>query len=150
MFRFRRSEAVPSRIRPDQPRGVAAVEMALVLPVFVLTVLGVIEIGRAMMLTQVLENAARTGVRSAILGSTTNSQVTTTVQSFVNSTTNVPTSNVTVTIGVNGNNSASLSTAEPGDTISVAVLVPFSSASWVPPTYLKGKNITAVCTMQHE
>ncbi|HEY3967645.1 MAG TPA: TadE/TadG family type IV pilus assembly protein, partial [Planctomycetaceae bacterium] len=116
MFRFRRSEAVPSRIRPDQPRGVAAVEMALVLPVFVLTVLGVIEIGRAMMLTQVLENAARTGVRSAILGSTTNSQVTTTVQSFVNSTTNVPTSNVTVTIGVNGNNSASLSTAEPGDT----------------------------------
>jgi Flp pilus assembly protein TadG len=124
--------------------------MALVLPVFVLAILGVIEIGRAMMLTQVLENAARNGVRSAILGNTTNAQVTTTVQSLVQNTSNVPTSNVTVTIGVNGSNGASLSTANPGDTISVSVQVPFAAASWVPPNYLKGKTLTALCTMPHE
>lgn len=150
MLKFRRYEPHPSRIRPEGRRGVSVVEMALVLPVFVLSILGVIEIGRAMMLTQVLENAARTGVRSAVLNDTTNAQVTTAVQNLVYSTTNVATSNVTVTVGVNGNNSASLATAEPGDTISVSVKVPFTTASWVPPSYLGGKYITAVCTMPHE
>jgi len=124
--------------------------MAMVLPVFVMSVLGVIEIGRAMMLVQVLEDAARTGVRMAVLSNTSNAQVTTSVQSLVQNTTNVPTGDVTVTIGVNGSNSAALSTAVPGDTISVSVEVPFAAASWVPPNFLKGKNLTALCTMQHE
>jgi Flp pilus assembly protein TadG len=149
MLRFRRCEPVQPSTREDR-RGVAAVEMALVLPVFVLSMLGVIEIGRAMMLTQVLENAARTGVRMAVLNNTTNAQVTTAVQTFVHDTTNVASGNVTVTIGVNGNNSASLATAQPGDTISVTVSVPFTTASWVPPSYLGGKNIIALCTMPHE
>ena len=155
MLSFRRYDTSPvpdlSGARPEQRRGATTAEMALVLPVFVLSILGVIEIGRTMMLIeQVLENAARTGARMAILGNTTNSQVTTSVQSLVQNTTKVTTSNVTVTVGVNGSNSASLSTAVPGDTISVSVAVPVAASSWVPPNYLKGKTITALCTMPHE
>ena len=150
MLSSRHQETVPSYRRKESRRGATTVEMAMVLPVFVMSVLGVIEIGRAMMLVQVLEDAARTGVRMAVLSNTSNTQVTTSVQSLVQNTTKVPTSDVTVTIGVNGSNSAALSTAVPGDTISVSVEVPFAAASWVPPNFLQGKNLTALCTMQHE
>ncbi len=150
MFHFHRNNLNQIRKWQGNRRGVSTVEMAMMLPVFVLSILGIIEIGRAMMLVQVLEDAARTGVRMAILTNTTNAQVTSAVQTLVHNTTNVTTGNITVTIGVKGNNSASLSTAVPGDTISVAVQVPFAAASWVPPNFLNGKTLTSLCTMQHE
>ncbi|MGB6041722.1 MAG: TadE family protein, partial [Pirellulales bacterium] len=48
-------------------RGVAAVEFALVAPLFVLMVMGMIEVGRAIMVQQVLTNASREGARRAVL-----------------------------------------------------------------------------------
>lgn len=149
-FRQYKTVPVPSHSQAMQRRGVSTVEMALVLPVFVVSMLGVIEVARGMMMIQVLENAARTGVRMAVLENTTNTQVTSSVQSLVQNTTSVTPANVTVTIGVNGSNSAALSTAKPGDTISVSVAVQIAAASWVPPSYLKGKTLTALCTMPHE
>src|SRR5579863_7787532 len=147
MLSFYRRQSDRSRRYPENRKGTTTVEMAMMLPVFVMSILGIIEVGRAMMLVQVLEDATRTGVRMAILSNTNNSQVTSAVQTLVHNTTNVATGNITVAIGVNGNNSAALSTAVPGDTISVSVQVPFSAASWVPPNFLKGKTLTSLCTM---
>lgn len=48
---------------PSRDRGAAAVEFALVLPVLLLVVIGIIEFGRAYNIQTTLSNAARDGVR---------------------------------------------------------------------------------------
>lgn len=48
-------------------RGAAAVEMAIVLPVLILLVGGIIDFGRAFMQQVILTNAAREGTRVAVL-----------------------------------------------------------------------------------
>lgn len=48
---------------PPRDRGAAAVEFALVLPVLLLVVIGIIEFGRAYQVQTILSNAARDGVR---------------------------------------------------------------------------------------
>ncbi|WP_139346865.1 TadE/TadG family type IV pilus assembly protein [Sinomonas mesophila] len=55
-------------MRPtERDRGAAAVEMALVLPVLVTILLGIIDFGRAFNAQQVLTFAAREGVRAMAL-----------------------------------------------------------------------------------
>lgn len=50
-------------ITPSRDRGAAAVEFALVLPILLLLVLGILEFGRAYHVQTTLSNAARDGVR---------------------------------------------------------------------------------------
>ena len=56
--------------RPAE-RGTALVEAALVMPLMLLIMLGIFEIGRAYQTWQVLTNAAREGARAAVLPSGT-------------------------------------------------------------------------------
>jgi Flp pilus assembly protein TadG len=130
-------------------RGAAAVEMAFVLPVFITVVLGIIELGRGMMIGQLVTNAAREATRLAIIDGCTDSQVTTAAKSSLNSTAGVSTGSVSVSISVTGAGS-SVSTAQPRDLISVTVSVPYSAVSWLPPKYMAGKNVSATCAMRHE
>lgn len=51
-------------------RGAAAVEFALVVPVLVLLLLGIVEFGRVMQVQSTLSAAAREGVRVTALGGT--------------------------------------------------------------------------------
>ncbi len=44
--------------------GSAIVEMAMVLPIFILLVVGIVEFGRVLMVQQVITNAAREGARA--------------------------------------------------------------------------------------
>jgi len=138
--------------RPDslKRRGTAAVETALTLPILIAAVLGIVELGRGIMVSQILETAARNGARLAINQGTTNAQVTSNVQTFLQTTANIAPANVTVAVADNGNGSASLANAAFGDTISVRVSVPFSAVSWLPPQYLKNVTLSALCVMQHE
>lgn len=48
-------------------KGAALVEMAIVLPLLLLIVFGIFEFGRAMYITNTLNNAAREGVRRAVV-----------------------------------------------------------------------------------
>lgn len=57
-----------SRSRSAQDRGTAAVEFALVLPLLLLVVLGIIDFGRALNAQITLTQAAREGARLAALG----------------------------------------------------------------------------------
>jgi Flp pilus assembly protein TadG len=54
--------------RHDGDRGAAAVEFALVLPILLLLVFGIIDFGRALNAQLTLTQAAREGVRLAALG----------------------------------------------------------------------------------
>jgi Flp pilus assembly protein TadG len=56
-------------------RGIAAVELALLLPFLLMLLLGTWEVGRMLQIQQSLTNAAREGGRQASTGLLTNSQV---------------------------------------------------------------------------
>ncbi len=59
----------------DIRHGAAAVEMAIILPLLLTLIFGIIEFGRAMMVQQILVNAAREATRRAIVPGATDQQV---------------------------------------------------------------------------
>jgi len=66
-------------------RGQSLVEFALVLPILLLTVMGVVEFGRIFMTQQVITNASREGARAAILPGNTEAEVYETVSTYMSS-----------------------------------------------------------------
>jgi Flp pilus assembly protein TadG len=132
--------------RRSGPRGVAAVEFAIVAPLFFLMIFGMIEFGRAIMVQQVLTNAAREGARLAVLDSPTptHGKVVSTVVAYLN---NESLSGATVTI-----NPTEPTTAGYGMPVTVTVQIPFSYVSWLPaPWFLKGSTtLTASTVMRRE
>src|SRR6266581_3486012 len=63
--------------------GAAAVEFAVVAPVFFLMVFGMIEYGRMVMVQQVITNASREGARVGVLDGATTADVTTAVNNYL-------------------------------------------------------------------
>jgi Flp pilus assembly protein TadG len=124
-------------------RAAAAVEFAIVAPVFFLLILGMVEYGRMVMVQQVITNASREGARRAVLDGTTTAEVQTVVQAYM---TSGSISGATVTVAPNPPNDA-----EFGDPVTVTVSIPFSQVSWLPsPMYLGGKTLTASTVMRRE
>lgn len=107
-------------------RGAAAVEFALVAPIFFLMVFGMIEFGRIIMVQQVLTNASREGARLAVLDSQTPTatQVRNAVTTYLQ---NAGISGATVTI-----NPTEPTTAGYGAPVTVTVQIPASNVSWLP------------------
>src|SRR5258708_3459547 len=106
--------------------GAAAVEFAVVAPLLFSVVLAIMEFGRGIMVAETLSAAARAGSRAASLSGATTASATTIVTSNLTGITGT-----TVTMTVNGatkNASQSVS----GDTVALAVSVPYSSVSWLP------------------
>ncbi len=56
--------------REGSNRGVAAVEFALILPIFLLLLMGIVEFGRYFFVQHTLQFATREGVRLALVGKT--------------------------------------------------------------------------------
>lgn len=142
-----------SRIHRRDPssknrRGAAAVEMALVLPVFVTVTLGMIELGRGIMVAQLMTNAAREAARTAIIDGSTDASVANVAKSFLETAAKVSQSDVSVTI--TNASGGSVATAQPRDLITVTVSLPYSKVSWLPPKYLAGKSLSATSAMRHE
>jgi Flp pilus assembly protein TadG len=141
--------------RRHNRRGAALVEMALVLPIFFGVVLGIVEFGRAMMVSQMVTNAAREATRLAIIDGSTNTTVDTWVKGFLKDSINVAAGDVTVTITVvaaQGNDDPmnQVGNAQARDLVTVNVSVPFDKVSYVPGNYLNGKNLSAQSSMRHE
>jgi Flp pilus assembly protein TadG len=115
-------------------QGAAAVEFALVAPLFFLMVFGMIEFGRAIMVQQILTNASREGARLAVLDSPnpTAGQVQSTVTSYLQ---NAGISGATVTISP-----TEPTTAGYGAPVTVTVQIPFASVSWLPTPMFLGTN----------
>jgi Flp pilus assembly protein TadG len=64
-------------------RGTALIEAALTLPILLLVMVGIFEMGRMFQTWEVVSNAAREGARLAILPSTTTSTVSGAVHSYM-------------------------------------------------------------------
>ena len=124
--------------------GAAAVEMAFIVPILGLIMIGMFELSRGIMVKQILTGAARKGCRTGILQLYGNSDI-------INDATNVmqdngfdstlfnPPSigavNITVT-DPNGNSLPDALNAPSGSTISVQVVIPVTSVKWVTAYYL--------------
>lgn len=134
--------------RPKKRRriGSSCVEMAFVAPVFFVLIFGSIEIAFGYMVDHLIQNAAREGCRLAITMGKTNDAVKSKVDSLLQS---VNIEGATTSVSVNYSIS-DVSTAKPGDQITVRITVPKSSASLFPVTgYLKGQMSTQ-CTLRHD
>jgi Flp pilus assembly protein TadG len=133
----------PCRLFRRNRRATAAVEFAVVAPIFLLLVFGMIEYGRMVMVYQVLTNASREGARVAVLDGATTASVTAQVNTYLS---NGTITGATVTVTPNPP-----STAEFGDPVTVTVSIPFSQVSWLPsPMYLGGKTLTSSTVMRRE
>jgi len=145
----RLSDSIPARC------GAAVVEMAIVLPIFMLVVLGIVEFGRAMMVGQLLANGARHGARAAIVEGSTNAQVRTEIEDFLTGTLNVSAAALTITIEVergpgNPDPADNLAVAQPKDLVKVTVTVPYTAIAYVSGRFLNATTLRGHCAMRHE
>ena len=123
-------------------RGAAVVEFALVVPVFILLVFGMIEFGRAVMVQQVLVNASREGARQAVLDGTTLNEVQDRIDVYLDASS---INGATVTVD------PAPQVATFGQPVTVTVSVPFDNVSWLPvPQYIGGTVLTASSVMRRE
>jgi Flp pilus assembly protein TadG len=119
--------------------GVAAVEMAFVVPILGLIMVGMFELSRGVMVKQILTGAARKGCRTGIIHQYGNSDI-------INDATNVMRDNnfnstlfnpptigsITITVtDPNGNTLSDALDATPGSMVTVRVAIPVSSFKWV-------------------
>jgi hypothetical protein len=128
-------------------QGAAVVEFAVIAPVFFLVVLGMIEIGRAVMVEQVLTNASREGARAAVLDGATATDVKNQVVDYMKKG-GIPaatTDMVTLT-------PADPASATNGTPVTVTIQIQFSKVTWLPkPWFISGsKNLTSTSVMRRE
>ena len=124
-------------------RGVAAVEFAIVAPLFLLILFGIIEFGRMMMVQQVLTNASRVGARRAVIEGTDTTEVESLVTNYL---TNGSVSGANVNVSP-----TNLSNLGLGDNVTVTISVPFDTVSWTPTTmFLGGATLKASTMMEAE
>ncbi len=124
--------------------GVAAVEFAVIAPVFFLLILGMIEFGRMVMVQQVITNASREGARIAVLDGTTGSEVLVAVDNYLSS---ARIGGATVTVDPTNPNAANY-----GEPVTVSVSVPFNQVSWLPSSFFgnEGTVLAAATVMRRE
>ncbi len=121
--------------------GAATVEFAVVAPVFLIMIIGVMEVGRGIVVQQLLTNASREGARIGSYDSTmTTSTVSTAVNSYLS---NVGITGATTTVTPDPPSGAS-----DGQSVSVTVSIPFSKVSYLPsPVYLGSATLTVTTVM---
>lgn len=130
-------------IRNMNRAGAAAVEFAIVGPLMVMLTMGMMEVGRAVMVKQVMINASREGARTAILPSTNAEDVIAQVQSQLAASS---INGTTVTV-----NPPSLANAAAGTAVTVSISVNASQVSWIPnPAFMLNRTISAATTMRRE
>jgi Flp pilus assembly protein TadG len=139
----------PTRSITGRParRGTATVEFAVIAPIFMTMILGVIEFGRALMVLETLNNVARSGARAGSLSGNASSDITSAVTSAL---TDSGINNPTVNIKVNGQ-AVDASSAVSGDSVSVSVSVPYTQVSWLPNSiFLGNATLTGNVVMRRE
>lgn len=124
-------------------RAAAAVEFAVVAPVFFLVVLGIIEFGRMVMVQQVITNAAREGARIAVLDSATSARVTMRINSYLSA---AGISGASVTVTPNPPTTAGFD-----QPVSVRIDIPFTAVSALSAPFMaKAHTLSAESIMRRE
>jgi Flp pilus assembly protein TadG len=137
-----RVRALAAYRRHRRRKGAQIIEFAIILPLFLMLVFGIFEYGRAMMVIEILTNAAREGARTAVVSGSTQAQVYTTIDNYLTG------SHIT---GYTRTVSPDPGGAARGSTVTVNVSVPYSSVAWSPIHYITaGKVLHATASMRKE
>lgn len=110
-------------------RGAVVMELALVIPVLALLLLGIVEIGQALNVKVSLTEACRNGCSTGSRPGSTNDKVMNEVRSTLIAS-GLPANAATVTILVNGV-SQDLVSAKSNDQITIVVSIPWNNVSMV-------------------
>jgi Flp pilus assembly protein TadG len=135
-----------NRRRLGKRPGATTVEFAVVAPFVILIILGIIEVGRGLMVIHLLNNAAMAGCRAGIIEGQTTANIQSVVVSALTAT---AINGETATVQVNDGNTDAAN-ASVGDEITVTVRVPVSSISWVPGAQFLSGNLQGQYTMRRE
>lgn len=128
--------------------GASAVEFAVVLPIFIIFLLGILEFGRIIMVQQVVVNAAREGCRRAIVEDLTTAQVAARVNQYCNAS-GLPDATTTC---FNGAGAA----VDPksvlfGEPVTVISTINYSDVAFVAPQWVAGDfQLVGRSTMRRE
>ena len=134
-----------ARIGKRTHRGTAAVEMAIVLPLLLLLILGVIEYGWMFLKNQGVTNTARQTARVAARYNVTDAEIQDAFTSAIGAA-DLDGAGHSMTM-----NPADLTTLEPGDLVSVTVTVPYANVQLLGVPFLPvPTNLTATVTMAKE
>jgi len=138
-----------SRLRRRSRRGVVMAEFAIVLPIFILAVIGIIEFGRAVMVQQILVNAAREGARRAIVPGATSDEVKELVDDYL---VNASLGAASRQVAVRDDNGmdVELATVDSHERIQVIVQVPYDEVGVGISSYFMGSMMKARVQMRKE
>lgn len=135
--------------RKKTRRGVAMLEMAIVLPILLLLLLGILELGRVVMIYQIATNATREAARRAIVPGATDSTVLSTCNTYLDRG-GISSTGRSVQILNAGGSSSSLATIRSKETVTVRAVIPFSENTWGFSQILGGRSFTSTSTMRRE
>lgn len=139
---YQRATLSRRSLRCRDRKGSSVVEFAIVAPVFFMLLIGIIEVGRALMVQQVLINASRVGARRAVTLSSSQSAAVAAVEEYADG------------VGVSGiacSVSPDPAAADAGDAITVTASIEFANVTWIPsPWFMGGKTISASSVMRKE
>lgn len=128
--------------------GATAVEMALVTPLFLLLVFGLVEFSRMVMVKQALTNAAREGCRKAILATTqsnaaVDSQIRSDLAASIPNSGDIGICRIEIT-------PRDLTTAASGSEVTTKVEVDYANVSWFTASFLGNVKLDGKATMVRE
>jgi Flp pilus assembly protein TadG len=115
--------------------GAATVEFAFTAPVLFLFIFAIFEFGRAFMVIDLLNDAARVGCREGAVQGISAATITSDVQTRLQG---EGVNGASVAFKVNSNSVSDLSAANSGDAITVQVSVPVSSITWTSANFVTG------------
>ena len=138
----------------ERRSGAVIVETAVMLPILLSVTFGVVEFGRAFMVSNLITNAAREGARLGIIQGVTTAEVKTAVADQVNSTVgaSIPTSNVVGDItpyGVNPDPNDECANCRARDLVEVEVTVPYNDVGYFF-RFLANVDLKGQAAMRHE
>ena len=139
----RRTARSPSR------RGAAMVEFAIVLPMLLLMILGIIEMGRVMMLNQITTNACREASRRAIIPGMTSIHVRGVVNQYLDAG-GISDAGRVVTLLDKDGNETTVEAIQSHGTVTVEVQIPYAENTWGFTAITGSKLLVSRSTMRRE
>lgn len=146
-------------------RGTTTVELAFVLPVFILFVYGIIEFGHTQMVNNLLNSATRNAARLGAVEGTTSSDIEARIRQIVGSGFNSESVEIFVKdasvadsgggtpdtgAGIEALSDLEVSEAEPRQLFVVRAKVPYSNIALIPNWLLDGVVLESQAFMRHE
>lgn len=139
-----------SKNKKEARLGAVAVELAFMLPIFLALVLGIVEFGRAVMVRQVISNAAREGVRQGIIPGATVTQVTNACNAYLSEGGISSTNLVVQCRESDGTVVTDLNSVDSHEGLQVFVSVPYNDISWGVLNFLGGSTVQFTAEMRRE